>query len=166
MKNRFSKFIIGALIAATAATTAFAPMATTVFACNDEAEELEVVVLDGTSSENERVVGLEDEGDGYVAVYLDDEETPEKNVGSSSQKRYQYSEELDKTHYGETRYANVADFLALRSRPTSDSKELARLDPNTKMTVIGTTGNWIKVYVPSEDRDGYVYSKYASKTMR
>ena len=43
---------------------------------------------------------------------------------------------------------------------------IAELAPNTKMVIIGTAGDWVKVYVPSVDSDGFVYNKYISSTMR
>ena len=112
---------------------------------DDRDDDLEWVDLDDVYAAKQ--------DDEYVWVEIEDE-TP---VGHSTTK---VSAKLDKTHYGETRYANVSDFLALRSQATSDSKELSRLAPNTKMVIIGTTGNWIKVYVPSLDLDGYVFNKY------
>ena len=167
MKNTLKKIALGTLIAATAFTATLAPTAATVLADDWEIVEIE----DDTPDYNHSVrdddlewVDLDDvydqrQEDEYVWVEIEDETPVGRSTTTVTQK-------LDKTHYGETRYANVSDFLALRSKATSDSKELARLAPNTQMVIIGTTGNWIKVYVPSLDRDGYVYSKYASTTKR
>lgn len=165
MKNTFKKFVIGSLIAATAATSIIAPTAATVLADDYVVVDLDDANAYTAPAANDSYVWAEVDEDSSKAqadeyVLVEVEDAKETTVGRS------VSQKLDKTHYGETRYANVSDFLALRKSATSDSKELARLAPNTKMTIIGTVGNWVKVYVPSIDKDGFVYNQYVSKTMR
>ena len=167
MKNTLTKLVLGTLIATTAFSAVLVPTAATVLASDWEYVEIETDEPEYEHNDRDddlEWVDLDDvyeakQDDEYVWVEIEDE-TP---VGRSTTK---VSAKLDKTHYGETRYANVSDFLALRSQATSDSKELARLAPNTKMVIIGTTGNWIKVYVPSLDLDGYVFNKYATSYKR
>ena len=182
MKNSIKKAIIATLIGATTVATVLAPTAATVLASDEECVwvDVESGTVCKADSDSEECVWVDVESGTVCRADSDDEECVWVEVKDEKQEpEYVYvevedsyhnkqtkTEKLDKSHYGETRYANVSDFLALRSRATSSSKELARLAPNTKMTVIGTTGNWIKVYVPSVDKDGYVYSKYASKTKR
>ena len=43
---------------------------------------------------------------------------------------------------------------------------IAKLAPNAQVTIIGTVGDWVKVYAPSVDSDGYVYGAYLSKTKK
>ena len=53
---------------------------------------------------------------------------------------------------------------ALRTGPDSDAALIAKLAPNAQVTIIGTVGDWVKVYAPSVDSDGYVYGAYLSKS--
>ena len=190
MKNTLKKVVLGTLIAATAATTAIVPTAATVMAsdcvyvdidddddsvmyCDDENLNFHLTQaeLDDIYTDEDEVVYVDDEDD-LDEVYVEVEEPVvvyeyvEVETKQPVKKTSTKTVSLDKTHAGEIRYANVDDFLALRSRATSDSKMIAELAPNTKMVIIGTAGDWVKVYVPSVDSDGFVYNKYISSTMR
>ena len=155
MKNTLRKIVISTLIAFTAATAAIAPSATIAMA-NDGFEAL--YDNDGNKYYYSHDTGkyYYADSDGNVAC---DGNGPIEMKRESSQ-----SSSLDKDLAGATRYAHVADFLALRAGASADSEMIAKLAPNAQVTIIGTTGNWVKVYVPSVDSDGYVYSKYLAKT--
>ena len=191
MKNTLKKVVLGTLIAATAATTIIVPTAATVMAsdcvyvdiddddddttmyCDDENPNFHLTQaeLDAVYADDEDVVYVDDEDDlDEVYVEVDEPEVVYEYVEVETKQPVKKTStktvSLDKTLAGEIRYANVDDFLALRSRATSDSKMIAELAPNTKMVIIGTAGDWVKVYVPSVDSDGFVYNKYISSTMR
>lgn len=155
MKNTLRKIVISTLIAVSAATATIAPAATTVLA-NDG---FEAIYEDGYKYYYNVDTGKYYYADENGNVACDSrgpiEMTGKKNNASSS---------LDKSLYGKTRYACVSDFLALRTGPSTDSSMIAKLAPNAEVTIIGTTGNWAKVYAPSVDSDGYVSLSYLSKS--
>ena len=156
MKNTLRKLVISTMIAVTAATAAIAPAATIVMA-NDGYE-----------------ARYEDDGYKYYYNYNTGKyyyADADGNVACDgngpiemSRTSKKVSVSLDKSLYGATRYANVSDFLALRTGASSDSAMIAKLAPNAQVTIIGTVGDWVKVYAPSVDSDGYVYGAYLSKT--
>ena len=87
-------------------------------------------------------------------------------VPSTDEYGYVYNDYLTSTnpdrYAGTAYYADVSDFLSLRSQPTSSSTEITRMDPGTEVRVLSYSGNWAYVYVPSADSYGYAYSGYLS----
>ena len=56
----------------------------------------------------------------------------------------------------------TATSLQLRQSSSTNSKTLALLPKGTKVSIKETKGNWMKVYVSSKKRSGYVDKKYVS----
>lgn len=158
MKNTLKKIVISTLIAVSAATATIAPAATTVMAnsCIEARYNSEGEVFFYNPETNKYYYA-----DGNGIYYCD-----ENGVLKQAQSTQKSSSSLDKSQAGQTRYANVSDFLALRTGPSTDNEMIAKLAPNAQVTIIGQTGNWVKVYAPSVDRDGYVSANYLSKTKR
>ena len=154
MKNTLRKIVISTMIAVTAATAAIAPAATVVMA----SDGFEAIYENGYKYYYSHDTGKYYYADADGNIACDSHgpiEMDRKNAAASS---------LDKSLYGATRYCNVNDFLALRTGPDSDAAMIAKLAPNAQVTIIGTVGDWVKVYAPSVDSDGYVYGAYLSKS--
>ena len=154
MKNTLRKIVISTMIAVTAATAAIAPAATVVMA----SDGFEAIYENGYKYYYSHDTGKYYYADVDGNIACDSHgpiEMDRKNAAASS---------LDKSLYGATRYCNVSDFLALRTGPDSDAALIAKLAPNAQVTIIGTVGDWVKVYAPSVDSDGYVYGAYLSKS--
>ncbi len=59
-------------------------------------------------------------------------------------------------------YVNATS-LNMRSLPTTRGKVIASLPKSTVVTVQGTESSWLKVYVPSKKKTGWVSQSYISK---
>ena len=146
MKNTLRKIVISTMIAVTAATAAIAPAATVVMA----SDGFEAIYENGYKYYYSHDTGKYYYADVDGNIACDSHgpiEMDRKNAAASS---------LDKSLYGATRYCNVNDFLALRTGPDSDAALIAKLAPNAQVTIIGTVGDWVKVYAPSVDSDGRI----------
>lgn len=161
MKNTLKKIAISTLIAVSAATATIAPAATTVMAnsCIEARYNSEGEVFFYNPETNKYYYA-----DGSGIHYCDENGVLKQAQSTQKSSTQKASVTLDKTLYGQTRYANVSDFLALRTGPSTDNEMIAKLAPNAQVTIIGQAGNWVKVYAPSVDRDGYVSANYLSKT--
>ena len=53
------------------------------------------------------------------------------------------------------------NFLSLRTGPGSRYQEIARMGPNTPLTILGRQGSWLNVRL-TDGRSGWAYSKYVA----
>lgn len=67
--------------------------------------------------------------------------------------------QIEKPKKEKKEYGVVDDkdgWVYLREKPSVDSAQLARILNGTNLEIIGTSGNWVKVYTES-GRVGYIY---------
>jgi hypothetical protein len=51
-------------------------------------------------------------------------------------------------------------FLALRAGPTAQATEIGELFNGMQLEIFGRRGNWLRVYSPDLDQEGWVYRRY------
>lgn len=76
-----------------------------------------------------------------------------------------YSYPYSKKNKGKEIYADVSDFLTLRSKPSTSSSPVVRLNPFTPMTIIEESKDWCRVKVANGvNKSGWVFKKYTAKS--
>jgi hypothetical protein len=53
-----------------------------------------------------------------------------------------------------------AGFLALRAGPTAQATQIGELFNGMQLEIFGRRGNWLQVYSPDLDQEGWVYRRY------
>ncbi|MBN9669216.1 caspase family protein [Roseibium aggregatum] len=53
------------------------------------------------------------------------------------------------------------NYLSLRTGPSSRYREIARMGPNTRLTILGRNGSWLNVAL-SDGRSGWAHSRYVA----
>ncbi len=64
---------------------------------------------------------------------------------------------------GTTGYVN-ANGVNFRTGPSTHYKSNGKLNQNTALSVLGVSGNWLKVKITLTGKNGYVYAKYVAVT--